>query len=350
MEQFYWQLIQDLAHCAIEERTKVKEGLQTSSEKKISELIKDKAPEDLAKLEKEVEAMLGGASFLLDAEYWQTLLIKIKTKRCLMLFPEVLDKYVKRVEHVDEIERARAEYNNRYKPIATNVHEESFIEISDTENEYEHDDSIDEDKFATFINDHRNDVLEDCLDSNFKDMARKIGKDDKQVDAIALKLKEKVKEEYQKFMAELEEENVSAADLPERLDQRISAKLSWIDELRPRKPHFFNRVKLGYDWSRINQLHYSKDNPPPREVFGYRFNVFYPNLPDSSFVPKYEIKIAENPEHCFITFKAGPPYEDISFKILNKQWNMADRKTFKCIFDRGILHLYFDFEKAFYRR
>ena len=51
-----------------------------------------------------------------------------------------------------------------------------------------------------------------------------------------------------------------------------------------------------------------------------------------------------------IRFKAGPPYEDIAFKIYNKEWDIMDKAGFKCVFSRGILHLFFNFKKPKYRR
>lgn len=45
------------------------------------------------------------------------------------------------------------------------------------------------------------------------------------------------------------------------------------DKYRPRKPRFFNRVHTGYDWNLYNRKHYDKDNPPPKVVQGYKFNV-----------------------------------------------------------------------------
>lgn len=53
---------------------------------------------------------------------------------------------------------------------------------------------------------------------------------------------------------------------------------------------------------------------------------------------------------CVLRFSAGPPYEDIAFKIVNKQWEYAHKKGFKCSFERGIMHLYFNFQRPRYRR
>merc|ERR1719217_305640 len=52
----------------------------------------------------------------------------------------------------------------------------------------------------------------------------------------------------------------------------------WEDKYAPRKPRFFNRVKTGYEWNKYNQTHYDHDNPPPKIVQGYKFNIFYPDL------------------------------------------------------------------------
>ena len=119
----------------------------------------------------------------------------------------------------------------------------------------------------------------------------------------------------------------------------------WIDILTPRKPHYFNRVHFGYEWTKHNLIHYTIDERPPKDVMGYRFNIFYPNLINKKTIPEYKMEITENPDFAIIKFNAGPPYEELKFKIVNKKWDLADRKGFKCLFDRGILHLYFDFER-----
>jgi len=86
----------------------------------------------------------------------------------------------------------------------------------------------------------------------------------------------------------------------------------WHDKYRPRKPKYFNRVHTGYEWNKYNQTHYDHDNPPPKIVQGYKFNIFYPDLVDKSKAPTYSIeKDGSTGETCFIRFHAGPPYEDI---------------------------------------
>ncbi len=96
----------------------------------------------------------------------------------------------------------------------------------------------------------------------------------------------------------------------------------WHDKYRPRKPKYFNRVKTGYDWNRYNQTHYDKENPPPKIVQGYKFNVFYPDLIDPSIPPVYrKQRIPGEEDYEIIRFSAGAPYEDIAFKVFQEPNN-----------------------------
>ncbi|CAM9186514.1 unnamed protein product [Pylaiella littoralis] len=124
----------------------------------------------------------------------------------------------------------------------------------------------------------------------------------------------------------------------------------WHDKFRPRKPRYFNRVKTGYDWNKYNQTHYDHDNPPPKTVQGYKFNVFYPDLIDRQETPKYHLEKADHPGFAILRFHAGPPYEDIAFKIINREWEYGRKRGFRCVFERGVLSLYFNFKSLWYRK
>jgi hypothetical protein len=125
---------------------------------------------------------------------------------------------------------------------------------------------------------------------------------------------------------------------------------SWQDKYRPRKPRYFNRVKTGYDWNKYNQTHYDKDNPPPKIVQGYKFNIFYTDLIDPTKTPTFTLEPADSKDFCIIRFRAGAPYEDIAFKIINREWNKSRKRGFKSSFERGVLSLYFNFTTHWYRR
>ncbi|GMH53799.1 hypothetical protein TrST_g8085 [Triparma strigata] len=124
----------------------------------------------------------------------------------------------------------------------------------------------------------------------------------------------------------------------------------WASKYKPRKPRYFNRVKTGWDWNKYNQTHYDHDNPPPKVVQGYKFSIFYPDLIDKSKTPQFFVEAADSPEFCILRFHAGPPYEDLAFKILNKEWAKKKKQGYKCVFDRGVLTLFFNFNSHWYRR
>ncbi|KAK8802156.1 hypothetical protein WA158_006550 [Blastocystis sp. Blastoise] len=125
---------------------------------------------------------------------------------------------------------------------------------------------------------------------------------------------------------------------------------AWEDKYKPRKPKYFNRVKTGYDWNKYNQKHYDPDNPPPKSIQGYRFNIFYPDLINKNKAPQFYLEPANEEGFCVIRFHAGPPYEDIAFKIKNREWEKGRNRGFKCIFEKGIMHLHFDYKRFTYRR
>ncbi|XP_052785051.1 splicing factor Cactin-like [Mya arenaria] len=125
----------------------------------------------------------------------------------------------------------------------------------------------------------------------------------------------------------------------------------WSDKYRPRKPRFFNRVHTGFEWNKYNQTHYDIDNPPPKIVQGYKFNIFYPDLIDKSRTPEYTVTpIPENPDFAILRFHAGPPYEDIAFKVVNKEWEHSYKRSFRCQFANNIMQLWFHFKRERYRR
>jgi Cactus-binding C-terminus of cactin protein/Conserved mid region of cactin len=122
----------------------------------------------------------------------------------------------------------------------------------------------------------------------------------------------------------------------------------WSNKHRPRKPRYFNRVQMGYEWNKYNQTHYDHDNPPPKVVQGYKFNIFYPDLIEKTKAPTYKIEReggrkrgetsapAGEEDTCLIRFVAGPPYEDIAFRIVDREWDYSAKRDrgFRSSFDK----------------
>lgn len=133
-----------------------------------------------------------------------------------------------------------------------------------------------------------------------------------------------------------------------------AAKPKWADKYRPRKPQYFNRVQMGYEWNKYNQTHYDHDNPPPKVVQGYKFNIFYPDLIDKTKAPTFKIireggrrrgesfAPAGEEDTCLLRFIAGPPYEDIAFRIVDREWDYSAKRDrgFRSSFDKVCLLLF----------
>lgn len=150
---------------------------------------------------------------------------------------------------------------------------------------------------------------------------------------------------YEREVARGVNENEEIFSNEEELDP---TKPQWADKYRPRKPRYFNRVQMGYEWNKYNQTHYDHDNPPPKVVQGYKFNIFYPDLIDKTKAPTYRIERengrkrgqsfapAGEEDTCLIKFIAGPPYEDIAFRIVDKEWDYSAKRErgFRSSFDK----------------
>ena len=67
-------------------------------------------------------------------------------------------------------------------------------------------------------------------------------------------------------------------------------------------------------------------------------------------MPSYGLEPCDTKDYAILRISAGPPYEDIAFKIVNREWAYGRKKGFRCSFDRGILQLYFNFQRYRYRR
>ncbi|XP_065911758.1 splicing factor Cactin-like isoform X2 [Dysidea avara] len=132
--------------------------------------------------------------------------------------------------------------------------------------------------------------------------------------------------------------------------QLKSKEYIWQNKYKPRKPRFFNRVHTGFEWNKYNQTHYDIDNPPPKLVQGYKFNIFYPDLIDKKATPQFHLDPDPSPDFAVLRFHAGPPYEDIGFRIVNREWECSSKRGFRSQFSNNIFQLWFRFKRDRYRR
>ena len=331
----------------------------------IDNLLRPKTYDELEKLEKQINRKLDSDEPI-DVDYWQQLLesllvykAKAKLKK---LYQSVLDTKLKRLrqENALSAETAKAKLKTcsslslRYTkdldpdPLLQLNLEDKLLSL------------IDEQEFLRDIAVQRGKVLKTGYIPAVKPGsllgAPRIVRNGAQIDSrISTSLFDRevakgVEEDEEVFAGE---EHVETKD----------AKL-WTGKYRPRKPRYFNRVQMGYEWNKYNQTHYDHDNPPPKVVQGYKFHIFYPDLIDPARAPTYKIiredgrkkgetvAPAGEEDTCIIRFMSGPPYEDIAFRIVDRDWDYSAKheRGFKSTFEKGILTLHFSFKKVYYRK
>ncbi|CAJ1890017.1 unnamed protein product [Sphenostylis stenocarpa] len=340
-------------------------GLHSSVEPDVKILLQGKTHAELEALRVHIESeMRTGTAKVV--EYWEAILKHLhiyKAKACLKeIHAKLLRKHLqsleKPLEDEDKLEDANImipeEEEDTGDDIKVRSPDKSFspepiIEEQEAEDEAgsfspqllhgdESEEAIDPEEDRAMLERNRKAVLEEQQRRVQEAMASKPAPSEDNFEMKALKA-----------MGDMEDgDAVFGSGAEVNLDSQV---YWWHDKYRPRKPKYFNRVHTGYEWNKYNQTHYDHDNPPPKIVQGYKFNIFYPDLVDKTKAPTYTIeKDGSNGETCIIRFHAGPPYEDIAFRIVNKEWEYSHKKGFKCTFERGILHVYFNFKRHRYRR
>ncbi|CAN1854354.1 CTN [Linum perenne] len=310
-------------------------GMHSAIEADVREFLEGKTSSELDESKSKIEALLSSGEGRV-VEYWQAVLKRLQIYKAKAILKEIhakmLRTHLKRlepdlepvyrepVEETQEEEEEEEEEAGSFSP--------ELLHGDDDEEE-----AIDPEEDKALLEKKRTAVLEE--------QQRRIQPPPPPSDNFELKAI--------KAMGAMEEgDAIFGSNAEISLD---SAVYWWHDKYRPRKPKYFNRVHTGYEWNKYNQTHYDHDNPPPKIVQGYKFNIFYPDLVDKTKAPTYTIdKDGNSDETCIIRFHAGPPYEDIAFRIVNKEWEYSHKKGFKCTFERGILHVYFNFKRHRYRR
>jgi len=281
-------------------------GISDDIEKDIHLLMENKTYNQLCKLEEQVKQKLSDGGPI-DVEYWEVLLKALVVWKAKAKIKEMhAELLAKRIEQLRE--KQKLEMENKANDTNKSDHEENK-------------DSTHED-----VTDHEDNTNND--DNNEIPLSN----------------------ESIKLSTEGDEEEDGDFESLDAIEESQKTYL-WQDKYRPRKPRFFNRVHTGYEWNKYNQTHYDVDNPPPKVVQGYKFNIFYPDLIDKTKTPTYRIeKDSGYPDTIIIRFIAGPPYEDIAFRIVNREWEHSHNKGFRCSFDKNVLQLHFHFRRNYYRR
>ena len=117
-------------------------------------------------------------------------------------------------------------------------------------------------------------------------------------------------------------------------------------------PEYVARVSWGHEWNKYNRTHYNAAHPPPKVERGYKFDLFYYELPEHQQVKYKKILTEQGWEDtmCYVEFSTGSPYKNIRFRIRNLPFLTNPRKGYKCLLKDKIFSLYFNFRSLRYTR
>ena len=347
-----------------------REGINAAVSNEVVEVFKGKTPAQLEELQTSIEDKIRSGEEGVDIGYWETLLSQLKAHKARARLKEKHEenlrnklKILKQEQGVDNkaelfpcFKKDKKVQGIKQEPVDEPVPSTSYHEDSNSA------DSID--PLQRCIDEYEmgryspklikaQDLDDGIMTISFEDDLKRIKSLREKVGSKDEKPKVKLSQAEMAFEREArkgmdDDEAVFSVEEPIKQDKTF---YSWSDKYRPRKPRYFNRVHTGFEWNKYNQTHYDVDNPPPKVVQGYKFNIFYPDLIDKSKTPTFKlIPCPDNKDFVFIRFSSGPPYEDICFKIVNREWNYSYKSGFRSQFHNNILQLWFHFKRYRYRR
>mmetsp|Transcript_24607 Transcript_24607/g.61753 ORF Transcript_24607/g.61753 Transcript_24607/m.61753 type:complete len:599 (-) Transcript_24607:276-2072(-) len=350
------------------------DGVHKAVGRDLQAIFKGKTLAQLEELQASITANLQDPTQALDVEYWEYLLKRLAVHKAKARLKEIhvallsrkLSELEKKVVAEDEQTTVKQEPLDEddeepggEKRKREDDDDESLDKRVKTEQgaeSSEDDDECDSPDIIHFIEG------DSTMDSNIpivdaEQDRHEIEKKRREIMERETKKKEEEEAEQEKISMEevmyVRELQVGMGEFDEQFSQEVALEgktYTWNDRFRPRKPRYFNRVHTGYEWNKYNQTHFDHDNPPPKVVQGYKFNIFYPDLIEKHKTPQFFIEPTDNKDVVVLRFHAGPPYEDVAFRIVNREWEFGPRRGFKCVFDRGVFQLWFNFKRYRYRR
>ncbi|KAJ3313679.1 hypothetical protein HDV04_001689 [Boothiomyces sp. JEL0838] len=264
-------------------------GISDKIKKDITELYATKSIAELIELEHQVKEKM--KQDFIDLDYWENILKILNVYKA----RAKLQKYIKTVI-LEKKEFKRQEFKPYMEPTVSSIVQEEDLIFTQSQNQQ-------------YIQESRNEILQKY-----------------QIQQTTESLFQETIEQRQALYQQM----VRDASVDMEDEEIMKSNFDFGEKYKPRKPDYYNRIKYGIEWNKYNTAHYNQDNPPPKSILGYRFNIFYPDLIDK-IPPTY--KVLEKPDCFVVVFTAGPPYEDIAFKIIKREWEHNHKKGFKSCFD-----------------
>ena len=351
-----------------------RQGINKAVADDVQQVFSGKTSLQLEQLQANIETKLSQRSEGVDVSYWESLLSQLKAH---LARARLRDKHKDNLRQKLELLKAEQAGGKGESPVAGTSGEavkmesqdEAGEDADDTEGAVEDPEAA----VAEFAAPKAKDKSEKCIEAYKKGGYSPVyvSQDNLELGTIVMEVDEdeaRRREDQKRAMGGIKIENVLNAE--EKALQReakrgmtdeeasfavesaLEQTYEWSDKYRPRKPRYFNRVHTGFEWNKYNQTHYDIENPPPKIVQGYKFNIFFPDLIDKGKTPTYTLTpCGDNPEFAVLRITASPPYEDIAFKIVNREWEFGYKRGFKCHFlNSSIFQLWFHFKRLRYRR
>jgi len=360
-----------------EGETSSRQGVHSSVAKDVTSTFQNKTASDLEKLQQQIEDKLANQKVGVDIGYWESILSQLKAYQARARLEERHRENLKQKLQILREEQGVLGVNTEEATTSSPKKEEQEEEEMETDQkpEVEEEDSDQAEEPDQNEEVRRSEALLSFsmsayaagrfsprrLERSVLEPGTVVEDDDEDMKRLewareAVKVKgasetsELTMEERR--MRREAENNMTGEEAQFSVEARLDPqKYLWSDKYRPRKPRYFNRVHTGFEWNKYNQTHYDMDNPPPKIVQGYKFNIFFPDLIVKSDTPMYDIiPIKDNPDFAMLKFTSGPPYEDIAFKIVNREWEYSYKRGFRCHFQNNIFQLWFHFKRYRYRR
>lgn len=346
----YWEVMLDLCKVRKDEmlaaddpEKRVVETVMTD----IDNILTGKSLSELEELESKINGMLRDENPSIDRDFWTQLLKELKKRKTESRLKEIEDHIIAaRAERMRKLQKAlalreqlrianRAEKSVSFESIKYDPKMDEQSKANDS--------SIKPTEVTTwtdFVN-RLESQRKEVKEQKFIPLPR-----DKIVESTTLSsLKRKTDDEASKYEDEVNK--------PLGEDEQTLTEEPLTYSEGTVKPQYHNRAVMGIEWNRYNQAHYTIENPPPKVVQGYRFNIFYPDLINSPVTPSYKVvKDDDSGKTCLLVFKAPKPYQDIAFRIINSPWDQTSLKRggFVSKFESGVLSLHFKFKRLHYRK
>lgn len=376
-----------------------RDGINQSVARDVTTLFQGKTAHQLDELKLKIELKISGKSDGVDIGYWESLLSQLKAH---MARARLRDKHqenlrnklelLKREQENDGDARIKEECDEN-APSTSGVKHEAISNHDESSQDSDGDEEAMDllsDGFALYAQGNYSPeyLRDEDVDSNIRII------DDDQLEANIEKVRNRVlnrgdddeedfatKEEIRLARHCRDSLGINNDEAEFSVETKLDSEVYlWSDKYRPRKPRYFNRVHTGFEWNKYNQTHYDMDNPPPKIVQGYKFNIFYPDLINKNSTPQYflvrkininilnldnlivqtqlmrfyalslQTPCPDNKDFAILRFHSGPPYEDLAFKIVNREWEFSYKRGFRCQFHNNIFQLWFHFKRYRYRR